>query len=192
MKNIILILTICIFKSINAQTYSTVKSLENMGGVEQGIYYKDFNNVLNDFEGTYEYNGSDFYFKIKLEKKEQQNNNNYWWTDVLNGSYQYIKNGVEVNYLNDILSSNTIARVNVSTFRDADEIYLFCEECLNEKWLTGYISDRVNQRVATLFIAKRIVNGEVGLQLGFRFDWSRETQNAAHLPSEDFFVKKIN
>lgn len=192
MKNIITIITVFAYALTNAQTYSSTKPLENRAGVEQGVYYEDFNNVLDGFEGTYEYNGSDFYFKIKLVKKEQKNNNNYWWTDVLNGSYQYLKNGVEVNYLNDILINNSVARVNASTIRKANEVELFCEECLNERWLKGSISDRVNQRVATLFIAKRIVNGELGLQLGFRYDWSRETQNAAHLPSEDFFVKKIN
>ncbi len=68
----------------------------------------------------------------------------------------------------------------------------FCPECLNEKWLRGSISDYANDRLAQLFIAKRIVNGEVGLQLGFYYEVPRKSQNAAHLPEGEFFVKKIN
>lgn len=71
------------------------------------------------------------------------------------------------------------------------EISLFCGDCLTEKWLRGSIIDYVNNRLTRLYIAKRIVNGEEGLQLGFYYEWPRESQNAAHLPSEKFFVKKI-
>ena len=66
MKNIITIVALIIFSTINGQI---TKPLENSGGVEENVYYKDFNNVLNEFEGTYEYNGSDFYFKLVLQKK---------------------------------------------------------------------------------------------------------------------------
>lgn len=194
MKNNITIVAIFILTIVNAQTYNTTKPLENRGGVEEGVYYKDINNILDGFEGIYEYNGPDFYFKIKLEKKELINNNNYWWTDTLKGTYQYIINGVEVNYLSDVLNTNDVTRIEADWIKQANDTGLpyFCPECLNEKWLVGYISDEVNDRIANLFIAKRVVNGEVGLQLGFYYEVPRKSQNAAHLPEGEFFVKKIN
>lgn len=194
MKNIAILLITFLFGTIVLNAQIQTKPLENGIGLDNNSYYKDINNVLDEFVGTYEYNGPNFYFKIKLVKRTMKNvGDNTWW-DILEGTYQYTKNGVTANYLSDALNTNDVARIEATWIKQTDDTGLpyFCPECLNEKWLTGYISDRVNSRVADLFIAKRIVNGEVGLQLGFYYEWSRESQNAAHLPEGKFFVKKIN
>lgn len=192
MKNIIALTVLFVFTLVNAQT---VKPLEDMGSnIEEGVYYKDINNVLDAFEGVYEYSGTDFYFKLKLEKKVQRNNS-YWWNDVLNGSYQYVVNGVDINYLSDVLSGDAIARVEVDWIRDDFDTY-FCSECLHEKWLIGAISDSINNKSAKLQIAKRIVDGVEGLQIGLyltihrKYSW--ETDNQIQLPIGQFFVRKIN
>lgn len=200
MKYIITLFTVFMFALANAQTYQEIKGLENDAAdyAEEGVYYRDLNNVLDGFEGTYEYTGTDFYFKLKLEKKELNNNNNYWWTDLLKGTYKYIVNGVETNYLSDVLNTNNPARVQAYSIRKADDSGLpyFCPNCLNEKWLQGWVCDDVTNQCAKLFIAKRIVNGEEGLQLGLyleihrKYDW--ETDAPIKLPIGEFFAKKIN
>ena len=195
MKNIIIIIVISFFINSNAQTYQTIKPLEGSGSPEQGAYYKDFNNVLNEFEGTYEYNGPDFYFKLVLQKKVAENNNNYWWTDVLKGTYQYIVNGVEVNFLSDPMASDgNPARVQADWIINGNPRY--CPDCLqNEKWLRGYISDRVNKKAADLFMAKKVVNGVEGLQLWLAISAAAkepwESDNPIFLPIGEFFVRKL-
>src|SRR5690606_25012375 len=144
MKNILKIVALILFSTTNGQI---TKPLENRGGVEENVYYKDFNNVLNEFEGTYEYNGPDFYFKLVLQKKVAENNNNYWWTDVLKGTYQYIVNGVEVNFLSDPMASDgNPARVQADWIINGNPRY--CPDCLqNEKRMRGYISRSEERRV---------------------------------------------
>lgn len=183
------------FGTVKAQTYQTIKPLEGSGSPEQGVYYKDFNNVLNDFEGTYEYNGTDFYFKLVLHKKVARNNGDYWWTDVLNGTYQYIINGNEANYLNDNLDNNVPGRVDLDWIF-ADEP-TFCDGCLqNEKWLRGNIADDITNKSAQLFMAKKVVNGEEGLQLWLSLSFASkqpwESDDPIFLPIGEFFVKKTN
>ena len=197
-KKIITILLLVIGNFTQSQTYTTIEPMENRGGVEQGVYYKDFNNVLNGYEGTYEYNGSDFYFKLILDKKVCANYNNYWWIDLLKGTYQYIINGVETNYLNDSLTTNNIpARVEIKIIEPSNDPALpyVCSDCLAVKWLRGYISDRVNKKAASIAIAKKIVNGQEGIHIMFHLEVSSkqpwESNAPIQLPIKSFFMKKL-
>ncbi len=198
MKNIITILLFTIYHITQAQTYTTIEPLEKSGSIEQGVYYKDFNNVLDGFEGTYEYNGTDFYFKLVLEKKVCANYSNYWWSDLLKGTYKYIVNGTETNFLNDPLAADdNVARVEIDWIQQADDVALpyICSDCLNEKWLRGYISDRINNKAATLAIAKKVINGEEGIQimlhLEFSYQYPWESNSPIQLPIGIFFMKKL-
>ncbi|MQP53688.1 MULTISPECIES: DUF6705 family protein [unclassified Flavobacterium] len=191
MKNIIKIVALILFSTVNGQI---TKPLENCGGVEENVYYKDFNNVLNDFEGTYEYNGPDFYFKLVLQKKIAENNN-VWWTDLLKGSYQYIANGTEVNFLSDPMASDdNPARVQARWIVNGNPRY--CPDCLqNQKWLRGYISDDTTNKSAQFFMAKKVVNGVEGLQLWLAISAAAkepwESDNPIFLPIGEFFVRKL-
>lgn len=194
MKNLTQLLLIILSNYVMyAQPYTNIKPL-GTGGIEQGDYFKDLDNVLDGFEGTYEYTGSDFYFKIKLEKKVLQNHGNYWWTDVLMGTYQYIKNGQEVNYLNDPLASvNTPARIQLDGI---DDTPLFCPDCIpNQKYLWGNVSDRAVKKSVNLYMAKKIENGQEGLYLWmFRSVYGLkegEYDPPIFLPEGEFFVKKL-
>jgi len=191
MKNILKIVALILFSTANGQI---TKPLENRGGVEENVYYKDFNNVLNEFEGTYEYNGPDFYFKLVLQKKIAENNN-VWWTDLLKGSYQYIANGTEVNFLSDPMASDdNPARVQARWIVNGNPRY--CPDCLqNEKWLRGYISDDTTNKSAQIFMAKKVVNGVEGLQLWLAISAAAkepwESDNPIFLPIGEFFVRKL-
>ena len=198
MKNTTILLIAFLFGPTVLQAQIQLKPLESGIGMENNTYYKDINNVLDGFVGTYEYNGADFYFKIKLVKRtmKSRNNGGTWW-DMLEGTYQYNKDGIEVNYLNDAFD-NSNARIDIVRIRKIDDgLQYFCPNCLVEKWLDGLISDRINNRIATLYIAKRIVNGEEGLQLGFLYTLEAHHVDdplpaVAHLPEGKFFVRKIN
>lgn len=193
MKKIITIIAIIVNNILFSQTIT--KPLENSAGVEEGVYYKDFNYILDGFEGTYEYSGTDFYFKLVLEKKVMENNNNSWWTDLLKGSYKYVKNGVAVNFLNDPMASDdNPARVQADWINNNQPT--FCPECLpNTKWLRGYISDDTTNKSAQLFIAKKVVNGVEGIQVQLSISAASqqpwESDNPIFLPINDFFMVKI-
>ena len=76
--------------------------LDDDGNKIVNAYYKDINNLLNPFEGTFVYTNGSTQLKIKLVKKVQQFNGRYY-EDLIIGEYQYIENGTEiVNTLDDI------------------------------------------------------------------------------------------
>lgn len=102
MKTIQIIL-LTIFFATNSNAQSPIIDLDtwNGDGIENA-YYKDVNNYLNAFEGTWIYtNGADS-FKIVLVKKEMGYTGSFY-KDHLIGEYQYIENGVEkINTLSNL------------------------------------------------------------------------------------------
>jgi len=174
--------------------------LDNRGSIEQGYYYKDFNNTLNQFEGTYLYTNGNTFFKIILQKKVQSNYNDYCQEDILIGAYKYVENGItKVDVLNDInniyadgwdykISGNFILTGNT----------LGCTDCsLNEKWIRGSIEDPVSGSVDTLFIRKVTENGQEAIkiwiyhQMGHRNADEPVTTNSISYPiGEDFILLK--
>lgn len=199
MKNIITTTILFVSVYINAQTYQTIKPIENSGSAEYGVYYKDYNNVFDDFEGTYEYNGNDFYFKMILKKRELDNNNNYFWQDMLIGGYQYAKNGlILANTLNDanlILDQGWKYKLKFRSIWNPED-NKFCNDCLQEKWLRGSITDLATGTVASLYMAKKIENGQEGIEIWFHFHAMARDINAPEpppvkLPGGQFFLKKI-
>ncbi|WP_299128329.1 DUF6705 family protein [uncultured Winogradskyella sp.] len=64
-----------------------------------GVYFKDVNNELDKFIGTWVYQNGDTSLTIELMKKIQVFNGR-WYVDELLGEYKYIENGTElINYL---------------------------------------------------------------------------------------------
>jgi hypothetical protein len=57
-------------------------------------YYKDVNNILNDFEGTWLYQSGNTSLKLTLVKSIQFFNGDFY-EDTIIGGYQYIENGIE-------------------------------------------------------------------------------------------------
>lgn len=175
-KKIFLILAISSIFSCKAQRgsfYETI-NLDPQDRSEDyainGKYYKDLNNTLNNFTGTYLYTNGATSFKIILQKKLESSVNNVYKEDILIGSYQYIENGVEkINVLNDI-NNNYANGWNYSI--NANNILtgqtLGCTDCsANEKWLRGIIDDPLPNGggSATLFIRKKIVGGQEAIKV---------------------------
>ena len=96
MKNIkfILIYSLIIL-GINCKAQSPIIDLNDRNGtIINGAYYKDVNNLLNQFEGTYVLNDGVNYLKIVFQKKTMQYTGSCY-QDLLIGEYQYKENGVE-------------------------------------------------------------------------------------------------
>lgn len=77
-------------------------------GREQGAYYKDINNVHNQYVGTWLFTNGNTSLKIVFRKRtmihyQNPNTNNHFYDDDLVGEYQYIENGVEkINTLSNL------------------------------------------------------------------------------------------
>ncbi|MGQ2982455.1 DUF6705 family protein [Flavobacterium sp.] len=105
MKNILILISFIITANCNAQT---ILSLYDGERDIQGAYYKDLNNDLNNFVGTWKYANGTTSLTIILQKKEMQNhsysyNNISYYEDIIVGGYQYIENGIEkINTLSQL------------------------------------------------------------------------------------------
>ena len=87
--------------SCKAQTPIFDKYESKYGSV-QNAYYKDLNNLHNQYLGTWLYTNGTTSLKVIFQKRDQIYNDKYY-SDYLVGEYQYIENGVEkVNTLNNI------------------------------------------------------------------------------------------
>ena len=65
--------------SINCKAQSPVLDISDSGtGLPNGYYLRDNNNLLNTFEGTYQYTNSNTILKIVLVKKIQQYNQEFY------------------------------------------------------------------------------------------------------------------
>jgi hypothetical protein len=137
MKNTIIILFITTFFACKAQVPTVSLHRPSIGSSENGYYYKDFNNYLNVFEGTWLYTNGNTSFTIVLQKKlmghlSLPTFNISYYTDAIIGEYKYIENGIEkINTLQNINTNFSspdnynIRMNNISIYSDE----IGCENC---------------------------------------------------------------
>ena len=190
MKKIFLILAISSIFSCKAQRgsfYETI-NLDPQDRSEEyaltGKYYKDLNNTLNNFTGTFLYTNGSTSFKIVLQKKIESSVNNVYKEDILIGGYQYVENGVEkINVLNDINNNYSNGwDYNINANKILTGQTLGCTDCsINEKWIRGLIHDPLPNGggPATLFIRKVMVGGQEAIKI-----WIYKSMYAAEPGSE--------
>ncbi|AWM15015.1 hypothetical protein DI487_14905 [Flavobacterium sediminis] len=160
MKKIILIIALSFPSFIFCQT-PIIDLLDDDGSAIPNAYYKDVNNLLDPFVGTYIYSDitTNTSFKVVLVKKTLQFNGRYY-EDVIIGEYQYIENGVEkvstIDELNQNYSNynkyNIVGNIliNNNNFR-----YWRCFDCIsNEIRLMLTINDDLSQRFAYLILRR--------------------------------------
>lgn len=110
MKNI-LITAICIISlGCKAQPFNqalgeVINIYDKNGHDIDGAYYKDLDNYLDQFVGTYLYTNANKILRIKLVKKTMQNIDAHF-EDLIIGEYQYFENNVQI--------VNTIPQINVA------------------------------------------------------------------------------
>lgn len=109
-----------------------------------GGYFKDLNNELDKFTGTWLFTNGNTSFKIKIDKKTMFFEGEYY-EDILVGEYQYVEDGIElINTIpqllqnpDDVFNRNIGGRYIISINQ-----VVACEDCLpNERRLKLYISD---------------------------------------------------
>ncbi|APY01395.1 DUF6705 family protein [Lacinutrix venerupis] len=87
---------ITIFTLLSCKAQSPIISLEEPVPDEiENAYYKDTNNILDPFVGTWVLNDGTKYLKIVFEKKVMVNTGNYY-EDLLIGEFQYKENNIEL------------------------------------------------------------------------------------------------
>ena len=154
---------------ITAQS-QTIKDINAFPWAEPGVYYKDLNNVLDPFVGTYLYNdtATNTSFKIILQKK-LQSSLGYFYQDMLVGAYKYVKNGVvKVDAENDLANNYADGSNHViSGYMILDGTERGCTDCLpNEKRIYGSINDPNSTGfVDDLFIRKITVNNQEAIKI---------------------------
>jgi hypothetical protein len=89
--------------TLSCKAQSPVLDLyESNYGSIQNAYYKDLNNLHDQYLGTWLYTNGTTSLKVIFQKRDQIYIDHYY-SDYLIGEYQYIENGIEkVNTLNNI------------------------------------------------------------------------------------------
>ena len=172
MKKLFKIIPFILF-AINSKAQNPIIDIIDANGHPiQGAYYKDINNFLNQFEGTFLYTNGATSLKIILQKKTM-NYDGFRYEDLLVGEYQYIENGTEkINTLN-ILDEEYINRNQYSI--EGNHIIQFghprCKDCVpNEIRFRGGIVEKSTQNGGFITIKKIIVNGQSAIKLIIGWD----------------------
>ena len=163
MKNLNILVVLLLSINCKAQT-PIIDIIDDDGSQINGAYFKDINNLLNPFEGTYVYTNGNTSFKMVLVKKELQAYNGYY-EDLIVGEYLYINEGIEI--------ANTLSEINTTYLNQRthkiDGNFLVgknhrawkCPECsITELRLKTTIQDVISGRFADLIIRRTTEGGQ--------------------------------
>ena len=92
MKKYIIILILGI-QFLNCKAQSPIVPIQTRGEHGAGTYYKDVNNYLDPFVGTWKYTNGSTSLKFVIQKIIMAHTGNEY-NDLLIGQYEYIENGV--------------------------------------------------------------------------------------------------
>lgn len=172
MKKYIYLTLLC----ITAMTCKAQSPIYNIMDVREGkgSYYKDLNNELDGYDGTYTYykpststSGSEE-LTIVLKKKVLAYDG-YYYEDLIVGEYEFKRNGLSVD--------NTLANIDINyTYEEMNHAIrgnfiltgteLGCPDCLpTEKRLRLTLIDKLTPNILGLDIRKTTVNGVPALKV---------------------------
>ena len=178
----ILIIILGIF-CYNCKAQNPVLPLDDWDEEQTNAYYKDLDNELNGFVGTWLYTEGNTSLKIVL-KKEVMHFNGRYYEDLIVGEYQYIKNGVEK--INTLANLNTVLgyqhKINGnSIFKDC--IFLPASDCTDgETRLDVNLSDPITEHPSNTLLHKRIVNGQQALRMRWSFNYFENNPPDPNMP----------
>ncbi len=172
---------------------SQIINIRDQGIVDiaPGQHYKDVDNLLNPFEGTWVFDDGIRYLKIILVKRINHYNGSYT-NDYIYGGYEYkVNNQTLVNTLND---ANTIynSRLKYSIYGNGIfESYdqPICNDCdLNEIRLFLSLSEPASILNGSLIIKKTNVNGQEAIKLNLTGSNSTYYKDGTPPPPGDFVL----
>lgn len=172
MKSILTVIIVMLTQLLSAQG-PVINIKDRIGNPPQGVYYKDIDNLLGPYEGTWLYTNGNTSLKIVMVKKIMQYNNQYY-EDLIIGEYEYIKNGeLVINTLSDITTnySNQIKHnIAGNGVLDNNDIPR-CDECDPEEkrghfTFSDPIADYRGRMVARLIE----VNGNPAIKINIRMN----------------------
>jgi hypothetical protein len=167
MKNIILLIVAIVFTiQCSAQT-KTVSITDKNDDRELETYYKDADNNLDAFVGTWIFTDGNTSLKIVLKKEIKRYDDRYY-SDLLIGGYQYIEDGDEkINTLSRLDKPFTIRwdyEIVGNTILE-NHYKPECDDCLpNEKRARLYFYDPVNESGGSIIFRKITVDGQLALK----------------------------
>lgn len=158
MKKIFYIVLLLSF--INCQAQSPIISLETPVFLPktQNAYYKDVENNLSQFTGSWIYTDGNTSFKIVIQKREMALIPAGYYEDVLVGEYQYIKQGVEkvntLSRLNTQLTDPWDYNIVGNSMRQGKTANPLCNDCADNDKKVGrlYFVDPITHLDAELFL----------------------------------------
>ena len=151
-------------------TFSQNINIENISSPRvSGAYYKDINNLLDPYVGTWVYSSPTDTLKIKLRKVIRAPFINNSFEDLIVGEYQYIKNGVEkINTLNNFNTNYPMQRnhkIGGNSILENNNIPK-CNYCNpNEKRLRLILVEPISLWGANLNLRLIVVNGQPALEV---------------------------
>lgn len=159
MKNIILTLVIISLGTLNAQTINIKEKIEYI----PGVYFKDIDQVFDQFTGTYRYQNGNQLFEIKFQKKVHVPIDGVLncHIDMLVGGYKHFLDGLELH--NGLAQTGTFPDPFHETI-DSDMIQIGpapgCNECnVGESFIIGSINNPGGKASSTFYARKIIHNG---------------------------------
>lgn len=184
MKKIVKILLLFLPLYSNAQ--SPVINIKNQDGFPiTDAYYKDIDQVLNPFEGTYLYTNGTTFLKVVLEKKIMSFDG-FKYSDLLIGEYQYVENGIEkintLYLLSSFYSENQHRHSIHGNFplTIGDEICVGCT--VNEFRILSSLVELSTDNLAQIIISKTLVNGHDAIKLNIWWQLRTKKENEPPLP----------
>lgn len=169
--------------SLSCKAQFPTLPIEDWYKEQEGAYYKDIDNELDDFEGTWLYTNGNTSLKIILRKEVMFYNGDYY-EDVMVGEYRYIENGVEL--------INTLDNINVTDVYEhniyGQSLFYNCtllpaSDCVDgEVRLSISLFDANTIHGAEFILHKRTINGQEALRVFYSFDYPKAIPTGSTTP----------
>jgi hypothetical protein len=181
MKNVIL----CVLLLSNFIIYcQTINIKDKKSKYITGVYFKDIDNIFNEFEGHYRFEEGNQLFEIKFERVEYVSVNNICHTDMLIGGFKYIYDNIIIhdgidqigsygNYFKDFIFFEIIRTGPTGGCMECDE---------NEYSLSGLFRDPYGANSSSVYVRKITHNGQPALHV-----WINYSITSSHNPIQNSY-----